>query len=192
MSVKILGGELKGLPLKVLDVNSLRPTSVMLRRKFFDSFQDWSEIVFCDFFAGSGAMAFEALSRGADQIILNDKNKKVVEQLELTKQELLQRSNLLSDQIVISNIDAVKRFKNFLEQLNPQTTYCFFIDPPYDHRKAYEQFIELFKGLAGSGEQFIVIEGDKTRQLPLDAWQEFWPESKLLWHGDHFLFMTWI
>ena len=79
------------MPLKVLDVNSLRPTSVMLRRKFFDSFQDWEGINFCDLFAGSGAMGFEALSRGSKKILLNEKNKRVAEQLRFSKDEVLQK-----------------------------------------------------------------------------------------------------
>lgn len=164
----------------------------MLRRKFFDSFQDWEGITFCDFFAGSGAMGFEALSRGADEIHLNDKNRKVADQLELSKQEILARSDLSQERIQISSIDAVKKFKNFKAGLDPSQTYCFFIDPPYDHKKAYEQFMELFQSLKGQGEYFIVIEGDKGRELPLDAWQELYPQAKQLWHGDHFLFMSWL
>lgn len=184
------------MPLKVLDIDSLRPTTVMLRRKFFDSFQDWDGINFCDFFAGSGAMGIEALSRGSSKILLNDKNRRVFEQLQLTRDEVLQKTSFQSEQIKLSSIDGTRCFKNLLSEIdndsNQQETWCFFIDPPYDHQKAYEQFFEQFQKLANKGEFFIVIEGEKGRGMSLDAWQEAYPKGKCLWSGDHYMFMTWL
>jgi 16S rRNA (guanine966-N2)-methyltransferase len=184
------------MPLKVLDLDSLRPTSVMLRRKFFDSFQDWEGINFCDFFAGSGAMAVEALSRGSNKIFLNDKNRKVHDQLVQIKDQVLQKSEIKSEQIKISSIDGTRCFKNLLEEINhdsgQQETWCFFVDPPYDHQKAYEQFFDVFQKIAGQGEFFAVIEGENGRGMSLDAWQEAYPNGKCLWHGDHYMFMTWL
>ena len=42
MSLKILGGLAKGLVLQTAKQKSLRPTSILLKRRFFDYFQDFS------------------------------------------------------------------------------------------------------------------------------------------------------
>ena len=74
MSVKILGGPLKGLDLKVCDSKTLRPTSVMLRRKIFDSHQNLEGFFFVDACAGTGAVGIEAFSRGAQKSYFFENN----------------------------------------------------------------------------------------------------------------------
>ena len=107
MSIRILGGSLKGMSLKVGSASMMRPTSVMLRRKAFDSLQCLEGYDFWDLCAGSGSMGIEALSRGANKsyflekqpknfIILKDNLKRCFQRLpELeTKTSALKRSFL--------------------------------------------------------------------------------------------------
>ena len=66
MNLRIAGGLLKGRVLKTPDSDTTRPTTGMLRQAVFNICQDWMpEARFLDLFAGSGAMGFEAISRGA-------------------------------------------------------------------------------------------------------------------------------
>ena len=58
MSIKILGGFARGQVLAVPKTDSIRPTSVMLRRRIYDFFQDLDGFYFLDICAGSGAMGF--------------------------------------------------------------------------------------------------------------------------------------
>lgn len=76
--MEILGGYGKGMTLKVPPGMEVRPTSVRTRRAFFDMLGDLSGKVFCDLFAGSGAMGLEAASRGAGEVIYMEKSPRVL------------------------------------------------------------------------------------------------------------------
>ena len=78
MSIRILGGLGKGHVLEVPPENITRPTSVMLRRKLFDRYQDISDYTFIDICAGSGAMGLEAISRGAKKVIFIENSQKAL------------------------------------------------------------------------------------------------------------------
>ena len=86
MSLKLLSGEAARFELKQLKSSGLRPTSAMLKRKFFDAYR--SEIPgsnFIDLCAGSGSVALEAFSRRADSVICVDTSIKAIESLKQNK-----------------------------------------------------------------------------------------------------------
>lgn len=66
--LKIIAGKAKGHTLKVPRGAALRPTSGLVRGAIFSMLEslgvDWSRVL--DFYAGTGALGIEALSRGAD------------------------------------------------------------------------------------------------------------------------------
>jgi 16S rRNA (guanine966-N2)-methyltransferase len=70
MSVRIEGGLLKGLVLHTHTSSGIiRPTSGKVRQALFNMLAaEVQDAAFCDLFAGSGAVAFEALSRGASRV----------------------------------------------------------------------------------------------------------------------------
>ncbi len=68
MSINIQGGKAKGLSLALPNPKNARPTSALLKRRFFDSNQDLSGHDFYDICAGSGSIGLEALSRGAKSV----------------------------------------------------------------------------------------------------------------------------
>jgi 16S rRNA (guanine966-N2)-methyltransferase len=71
LSVRIEGGLLKGLPLKTdTRAGVIRPTSGKVRQALFNMLAERvPDCAFLDLFAGSGAVAFEALSRGAARVV---------------------------------------------------------------------------------------------------------------------------
>ena len=64
-SVRIIGGDWRGRRLQVVDVPGLRPTGDRCRETLFNWLQPWIAAADCaDLFAGTGALGFEAASRG--------------------------------------------------------------------------------------------------------------------------------
>jgi 16S rRNA (guanine966-N2)-methyltransferase len=68
--VRIIGGAWRGRRLRFVQVDGLRPTPDRVRETLFNWLQSIIPGARClDLFAGSGALGFEALSRGAAQVV---------------------------------------------------------------------------------------------------------------------------
>jgi 16S rRNA (guanine966-N2)-methyltransferase len=76
MSIKILGGVAKGFTLVTPSESITRPTSVLLKRRLFDFYQNLNGHYFIDLCAGSGSIGIEAASRGAYPVLLVESNPK--------------------------------------------------------------------------------------------------------------------
>jgi len=78
MSIIISGGFASGLRLRAPKTGQVRPTGVRSRRALLDSIgaqYGWEGKVVVDLFAGSGALGLEALSRGAAEVYLVDRDR---------------------------------------------------------------------------------------------------------------------
>src|SRR5262249_49167946 len=88
-SVRIIGGKWRSRKIYFLDSEGLRPTADRSRETLFNWLAPFIQGANCiDLFSGSGALCFEALSRGAQSAILIDRSPQVVEQLRKTAAEL--------------------------------------------------------------------------------------------------------
>ena len=92
-SVRIIGGRWKRTVLHIVDAPGLRPTPDRVREALFNWLghalgSDLRECVVLDLFAGSGALGFEAASRGASRVMLVDNNTAAVQQLMRVQQRL--------------------------------------------------------------------------------------------------------
>ena len=82
-SVRIIAGKWRGRRLQVPDIADLRPTPDRVRETLFNWLSDFIAGAYClDLFAGSGALGFEALSRGAKYVVMVDQSKEVVQTLQ--------------------------------------------------------------------------------------------------------------
>lgn len=125
--VRIIGGSWKRTPLPVLEALGLRPTPDRVRETVFNWLNhlkgDWGNLRVLDLFAGSGALGFEAASRGAQQVTMVDANATVVRQLQ-TIQEKLKATN-----IVVQRADALALAQSLGQR--GQRFDVIFLDPPY-------------------------------------------------------------
>src|SRR5579862_5217747 len=88
-AIRIIAGKWRGRKLKVPDVKDLRPTPDRVRETLFNWLNPMIEGSYClDLFAGSGALGFEALSRGAAHVTMVDQSSKVVELLQAEQKQL--------------------------------------------------------------------------------------------------------
>jgi 16S rRNA (guanine(966)-N(2))-methyltransferase RsmD len=120
--VRISGGEWRSRLLRFPDAPGLRPTPDRVRQTVFNWLgQDLHGLNCLDLFAGTGAMGFEALSRGAKSLVLVEKSVVAYKAL------LENRHSLQADEARIFNIDAIA----FLVK-NQQSFDIVFVDPPYN------------------------------------------------------------
>lgn len=71
--MRVVGGELGGRPLLAPKGWKVRPTSERAREAIFSSLGDVTGMRVADLYCGTGAMAIEALSRGAESAVLVDR-----------------------------------------------------------------------------------------------------------------------
>lgn len=87
--VRIIGGDLRGSKLPVADRDGLRPSGDRLREALFNWLQSVIPGARClDLFAGSGALGFEAASRGAAEVVMIERDRELARSLSATAQRL--------------------------------------------------------------------------------------------------------
>jgi 16S rRNA (guanine966-N2)-methyltransferase len=69
--IRIIAGEYRGRKIRVAPRPGLRPTPDRVRETLFNWLGQWLDGLAClDLFAGSGALGFEAASRGAGRVVM--------------------------------------------------------------------------------------------------------------------------
>jgi 16S rRNA (guanine(966)-N(2))-methyltransferase RsmD len=129
--IRLIGGHWKRIQLQVADKPGLRPTPDRVRETLFNWLgQDLSGQRCVDAFAGTGALGFEAASRGAKEVLLVEKDGALVTQLQKVRTQLLK---LELPEPVKQNIQIVRgEGVAALRQLAPESEDVIFIDPPFD------------------------------------------------------------
>lgn len=120
--MRIIGGTHRSRIVKFPDFTGLRPTPDRVRETLFNWLgQDLSGLTCLDLFAGSGALGFEAASRGAALVVM-------IERDALTHQALSANSQLLE----LTGVEL--RRGDALEFLRFDTRRfdVVFVDPPFD------------------------------------------------------------
>ena len=149
--MRVIAGSARSLPLKTLEGMDTRPTTDRIKETLFNMIQ--SEIPGCrflDLYAGSGAIAIEALSRGAKEAVLVENSKAacacIRENLAFTK---------LDSQAVLMEQDVAAA----IVRLSGQVVFdIVYMDPPY--AKDYERGVleALAAGSIIDGYTTIIIE----------------------------------
>ena len=175
--MRIIGGAWKRTPLPVLDALGLRPTPDRVRETVFNWIThqmtgDWDRVDCLDMFAGSGALGFEAASRGAQSVTMIDTVGQVVQQLESIKEKLK------AETVRIVRADALAVARDLAQ--HGQRFDLIFLDPPYQ-RDFLAQALPLCAGLlkegglvyAESGERLPFADGEHPEDVA-PAWLDGW------------------
>ena len=119
--VRIIGGQWRSRIITFPDLPDLRPTPDRIRETVFNWLgQDLSGLNCLDLFAGSGALGFEAASRGAESVVMIDADAKIHRALQENKQKLQ------AAQVELLLMNAL----NFLAS-DARKFDVIFLDPPY-------------------------------------------------------------
>jgi 16S rRNA (guanine966-N2)-methyltransferase len=137
--------------LRFPDAEGLRPTPDRVRETLFNWLgQDLSSLSCLDLFAGSGALGFEAASRGASSVVMVERSAKVAAALRVNAEQLAAK------QVEIVCADAIE-FATARPADAPRFD-VLFLDPPYN-RGWLEPLAPLLpKLLADDGAMYVEAE----------------------------------
>lgn len=150
--MRIIAGSRKGHKLHEFAGMDIRPTTDRVKESLFNLIQEYVPgSVTLDLFGGSGALTFEALSRGARESVLVDAAGESIAVINKNAEELK------FDALTVVRADALDYLKRTDKQFS-----MVFLDPPYN-----KGFIApVMKLLADTGSVInggiVVLESDST------------------------------
>ena len=140
--VRLIGGLWKRSKLPVPDRPGLRPTPDRVRETLFNWLgQDLTGWRVLDAFAGTGALGFEAASRGAAEVLLIEQDPVLVSGLLAAKQRLA------AEAVTALRADA----QSWMLRAAPERFELVLLDPPFDSGKA--------PAAAAAGARLVVPDG---------------------------------
>jgi len=145
--VRIIAGELRGRRLSVPRGRQTRPTPDRVREALFSALGALDEARVLDLYAGSGALGFEALSRGADYAVFVEHNRAALAALRenVNRLALAGRARILA-------VDAT----DALVAIRPHGPFdLIFVDPPYAHVATGRAIRPLERMLGAPGELLV-------------------------------------
>jgi len=166
--MRISAGQLKGRKVafpgvfsKKAGAGELRPTSSKVREALFDIIRtDVPDACFLDLYAGTGAVGFEALSRGADRVVLVEMDRRQHQSITrcIERLGLSEKVTALKEQVL-----------HFLRRaaLAGDSYDIIFADPPYASQETPEliRLLDSVPLLRDGG--CLVVELPSRQGLPL-------------------------
>lgn len=160
--MRIIAGTRKGTIIAAPRGDETRPTADKVRGAIFNILADVSGLRVLDLFAGSGALALEALSRGADSALMVDNRSPAVRTIAANIDKLRLEGAVLKRGDYRSILRyAAKKGDRF---------DLIFVDPPYKMlRVVLPELVEWLPRLAAAGGR-LVVESDtrETVSLPFE------------------------
>jgi 16S rRNA (guanine(966)-N(2))-methyltransferase RsmD len=153
--VRLIGGQFKRSKLPVADSPGLRPTPDRVRETLFNWLgADLSGWRVLDAFAGSGALGFEAASRGATEVLLLERESSLVMSLDAS------RLRLGATTLRVQRADAMA----WLASAPADRFDLILIDPPFDASLAAGAARLAARALADGG--FLYVESAEPLAEP--------------------------
>ena len=154
--MRITTGLYKGR--QILMPEGIRPTQDKVRKALFDILGDIEGVSFLELFAGSGAVGFEAVSRGAKNLTLVELNRECLLVIEKNIEALKVKACDICPKEADDAIKALHKNKKRFD--------IIFLDPPYykDMLKKTLQTLVDYDILAPSG--LVIAQHFKKDNLP--------------------------
>jgi 16S rRNA (guanine966-N2)-methyltransferase len=154
--LRIVAGKWRSRLLPVADEPGLRPTAERIRETLFNWLAGSIEGARClDLFAGTGALGFEALSRGAGEVVFVESSARAARMLEDSA------NTLAATGAEICRRDALKYLQG-----KPRPFDVVFLDPPFA-TDLFEDLCRLLdEGAWLAKDARVYLEQDRDRPLP--------------------------
>ena len=158
--MRVVAGSRRGIPLKSLAGTDTRPTSDKVKESIFNMIGPYFDGgVAVELFGGSGSLSIEALSRGADEAFIFEKNMRACDVIKVNAEKCR-----FTEEVHIQRADARNALK--VLQSAGRTVDLLFIDPPYAEKKFYDLAGEFAQSGIMSDRAIIVCEHEKQLELP--------------------------
>ena len=158
-TIRIVGGEYRRTPIPVIDAAGLRPTPDRVRETLYNWVShfwggDYSDKRVLDLFAGTGALGFEAASRGASHVQMVESNPQALASIRALRNKL----GALHVRVHAGNAAMV------LERLGDARFDLVLLDPPFGK----DWFTALWPKLPGvlSPQGLLYIEAEHAIEAP--------------------------
>lgn len=163
---RIIAGKIGSLRLKTA-AKATRPTSDRVKESVFSKLEFLEALQgakVLDLFAGTGALGFEALSRGGVSLTAVEKNPQA---LEILKENAQLIEKALANQGGDSKIQIVSRSaEKFLTTATGKDFNLVFLDPPYEYsNNELEKLLDSLRGHLAK-EAVVVLERSSKSELP--------------------------
>jgi 16S rRNA (guanine966-N2)-methyltransferase len=157
--VRIIAGEHRGRRIRVPSRPGLRPTPDRVRETLFNWLGQWLDGLSClDLFAGTGALGFEAASRGAARVVMVESDRMAFDALQATRQTIGAAS------VELVHGDALAYLARDGERFD-----VVFLDPPFRQNALPAVLGRLEKRLQRDARIYIEAAEPVT---PRERWHE--------------------
>lgn len=161
--MRIISGEAKGRALFAPSGSQTRPTSDKIRGSLFNIIGSRvMDARVLDLFGGTGALALEALSRGADSAVIADNSRAALQVIDRNARNVLKQD--FEYRVSILGTD----YRSAIGALEGRIFDLVFLDPPYRMVEAYgEALSRLYAGDMLAPGCLVVMERLKSAGVPL-------------------------
>ncbi len=172
--MRVTGGTLRGRQLPSPCSDLTRPTTDMWRSTIFDALEHIQSLQgarVLDVFAGTGALGFEALSRGALSLTSVESSRQQAQQIQYTAHQLevATRCSIIHDDV-----------RRWLHALPPSPAWDLVLaDPPYDLRIGSRLLTLIGQQHIVTNNALVVLEHspDEYVETP-QGWLRVWSKCK--------------
>ena len=159
--IRIIGGKWKGKKI-YFDLNDdLRPTPDRAKETLFNWLgQDLKKMYCLDLFSGTGALGFEAFSRGAEKVTFVEKNKEYLQKIKKVYPEMSEKADC--DFFCAECLE-------WIQNNNSGTKYdLIFIDPPFNKNLIHDLLAAILEKelLSKNGQIYFEFEKKLDLEIP--------------------------
>ena len=159
--IRIIGGKWKGKKI-YFDLNDdLRPTPDRAKETLFNWLgQDLKKMYCLDLFSGTGALGFEAYSRGAEKVTFVERNKEYLQKIKNVYQEMSEKADC--DFFCAECLE-------WIQNINSGTKYdLIFIDPPFNKNLIHDLLAAILEKelLSKNGQIYFEFEKKLDLEIP--------------------------
>ena len=159
--IRIIGGKWKGKKI-YFDLNDdLRPTPDRAKETLFNWLgQDLKKMYCLDLFSGTGALGFEAFSRGAEKVTFVEKNKEYLQKIKKVYLEMSEKADC--DFFCAECLEWIQNNKS-------ETKYdLIFIDPPFNKNLIHNLLAAILEKelLSKNGQIYFEFEKKLDLEIP--------------------------